>query len=519
MIENLKCSCLQYFWRFVSIAYMNTRSQRSFKNPDLHPSWHVIIFAIGVIISCIIVNLVRPTTLNSFLWILLAIVIFILAIIIAKKWTVALVIIASFLIIGTRAGPEFVSQDYFKNLVGSSITITGKISKDPTTSESSASKLNIDLVDLKISVSSGNTEILPGHLFAQINKMEIQRSDIISVTGEVSDGFGAYSAAMFRPEVLNISRPEPGDIFLKIRNNFAEHVRQFIPSPESGLGIGFLLGQKSSIDSKIQDALRTVGLTHIIVASGAHLSSLISISRKIFGKLSRFASLLAALLAMLMFLGVTGLSASMLRASLVTGISLVLWYFGRKVHPARLIILVAAATLIYNPFYLTDLSWLLSFASFTGIMILAPMLTKFFYGQKKPGFVSNTLINSVSAALICSPILLFYFGQISAITILANILILPTISIAMGLTFLTGIAAYLIPFAAQILGELTKLLIDYQITIANFFAENKSFLIQIEKNNPLVLLLYIPIIVTFCFCARKAHQNKQTQYTPAALSP
>lgn len=475
---------------------MKTSSQRIFDFvfwQKLHPSWVLIIFAVGVIGSCIVVQILHIQFFSSCLWLFLAIALLVLAIIIGRKWVLILALTAGFLTVSFRAAPDFIAQDYLSRLIGQTVTITGKITKDPSMSEDG--RINLDLVDFKI-----EHDEIAGHIFVQISGVsdtfaEIQRSDIITLHGKVSEGFGIYCIAIYRPEIIEVAHPEPGDIFLKFRNDFATKIKNYIPMPEAGLGIGYLLGQKSGVDQGIQDALRTVGLTHIIVASGAHLGTLVGFSRKIFGKLSRFASLLMAFLMMLMFLGITGLSASMLRASIITGSSLILWYCGRKIHPLRLIILVAAVTLICNPFYLSDMSWLLSFASFTGIMVITPVLIKYFYGKKKPGILGNNLLSSIAATIMCTPILLYFFGQVSIIGVLANVLILPTISFVMSLVFLTGLFAYFLPFGAMVFGKLALVLLDYQISVANFFAENKAFLVNIDAENLWVFCLYIPIVL------------------------
>ena len=49
--------------------------------------------------------------------------------------------------------------------------------------------------------------------------------------------------------------------------------------------------------------------------------------------------------------------------------------------------------------------------------------------------------------------------------------------------------------ASQLFGGLAQIVIRYQINIASFFANNKSFLVQTSSNNPYVFLLYLPIIV------------------------
>ena len=378
-------------------------------------------------------------------------------------------------------------------LFGQTITLTGTIAKDPAKS-SSNDKYNLTLNNIVLGATALPTNL---QIFVQASDQDLKRTDIVTVEGELANGFGNYAAAIYRPTIKEIKRQDPPDPFLAFRDFFAEHIRNYLPEPQSGLAIGYLLGQKSGVSQDLQDALRTVGLTHIIVASGTHLGILTSLAKKLGKRLSRFAAFLFSALLTIGFISITGLSASMLRAGLVTFLTLTAWYFGRDVRPARIIIIVAAATLIYNPNYFTDLAWLLSFAAFTGVLIVAPALAKFFYGKdKQPGLLASTLLASIASTLTCSPLLLFFFGQISLISILANLLILPTVSIVMGLTLLTGLAAAtsLTPLAA-VISKLDLLLLDYQISVVNFFSTAKMFLITAEPYNPLVFLLYVPLII------------------------
>lgn len=458
----------------------------------LHPAYIVISFALGILAGGIAVAVIHTAFFISFLWLFLALALFLIALATSHKISIILAVIAGIILIFFRAAPAYVSENYINQIIGQTVTISGTISKDP---DESNGKYNLKLVNLLLETPSGPQNI-EGTLFTQVTNKDLQRSDRITISGELSSGFGSFVATIYRPEIKEISRPEPGDVFLKVRNFFAEKIKAHIKEPESGLALGYLLGQKTGVDKSFQETLQLIGLTHIIVASGAHLSTLTGLARKIFGKLSRFASFLVAISATLFFIGITGLSASMLRAGLVTGLSLLLWYFGREIHPLRLIILIAAVTIIYNPFYVSDLAWLLSFLSFSAILVLAPAIVRFLYGKDKtPNFIFSTLISSLAAALLTLPVLLYYFGQISFISIFANLLILPTVSIVMGMTFLTGVFAFFLPPLADLFGHLTTIIIDYQMNVAKFFAEQKSFLLQTEPNNPLMFLLYLPIIV------------------------
>ena len=90
-------------------------------------------------------------------------------------------------------------------------------------------------------------------------------------------------------------------------------------------------------------------------------------------------------------------------------------------------------------------------------MILGPKITKYFYGEKKPGFIGETVITTLSATLMTLPITLYYYGTISLISVVANLLILPTLSYAMGLVFLLrhGSEHYIAFFALVVLAALS----------------------------------------------------------------
>lgn len=523
------------------MQFMKIRTKVQKINTKVHASWSIVAFDIGVIAGDVVASVLEPTFFAPMIFLGLAILALVLAIIMSNVPALILAFLAGVILILQRTAPDFISKSYYQELIGKEVTISGVVAKDP---EESSGKWNLNLKEIKLrggsasansvgvgSVDAGadgtnsdadaNEMAIGGQIFAQVSNVEAQRSDRIILSGTLSEGFGSYSASMFRPEVVNVERPEPGDVFLKMRDFFAKGISDYLPKKEASLGLGYLLGQKSGVDKEFQENLRTVGLTHIIVASGAHLGVLVSIARKIFGKLSRFASLLSGVIFMLIFIGITGVSASMLRAGLVTGLSLVCWYFGRKIQPMRLILLVAAITLIVNPMYLTDLAWLLSFASFTGILVVAPIMTKVFYDKDKtPGPIASTLISSVAAALLCTPILLYFFGTVSLISVVANILILPTVSIAMGMTFLTGASALCLPFVAGVVGKLTTLLLDYQISVVEFFGDKKMFLMEVAPENALIFLSYVPVgVVIFTTFMIQRRREKRARKVPNSILP
>ncbi|MBR3220344.1 ComEC/Rec2 family competence protein [Candidatus Saccharibacteria bacterium] len=415
----------------------------------LHPSWLVVAVAVGIVIW----SVVKATTYSP--------------------------------------------QERWAGMMGQEVTLSGQVVEDPDTS---ASKTTLRLNELELLVADGNAEkmvAVEGAVFAVLRaNKEIKRSDRLTLRGKLSDGFGTFSATMYRPSVLKLERAELGDTFLAVRDYLADKIREVIPEPESALGLGYLLGVRSSLPEGLSETLKIVGLTHIIVASGANLSILIGFARKIFGKISRAFGLITSLALTAFYVGMVGLSPSMVRAGLVAGLSLATWYVGRKFEAWRLLLIVAGVTLIYNPMYWIDLGWLLSFGSFAGILVLGPALTRFFYGAKKPGMLGATLLETVAASLLCTPILLYFFGTTSLISLLANLLILPTIAAAMALTFATGVLAILgVPILTVVVGKIATLLLSFHLAVINFLGKQEIFLIEIPPEQPMVFLLYLPIIL------------------------
>lgn len=129
-------------------------------------------------------------------------------------------------------------------------------------------------------------------------------------------------------------------------------------------------------------------------------------------------------------------------------------------------------------------------------MMVGPKLTKFFYGEKKPGLIGSTVLTTVAATLMTLPITLYNFGQISLISIVANILILPTLPYAMGLVFLTGVFAGVLGVDIVISWCATRIL-EFHIFVVELFGGWTPFLVTIPPYQAWVFVIYLIILVTF----------------------
>ena len=288
------------------------------------------------------------------------------------------------------------------------------------------------------------------------------------------------------------ARAGPEDAVMVMRDWFSERVKQAVPEPEVNLGLSYLLGDKTGLSKEFSENLRAVGLTHMVVASGAHLAILVSVARRIFGRASRTLGLLMSVAFVVLFMAMVGWTPSIMRAGVMAILTLVSWYVGRKMAAWRLLLLTAAGTLMCDPEFLTNLGWLLSFASYAGIMIVGPRLTRFFYGERKPGFFGSTILTTIAATVMTLPITLYYFGAASLISVVANLLILPTLSVAMGLTFLAGVVAGA-PGLSIAAGWCATLVLDYHIAVVEWFGSMRQFLVEVPKYQAGVFSIYVVV--------------------------
>src|SRR5690606_12824753 len=205
------------------------------------------------------------------------------------------------------------------------------------------------------------------------------------------------------------------------------------------------------------------------VASGYNLTILVNVSRRLFVKLSKFLAAFFSGGMVVAFIAVTGMSPSMSRAGLVAGLAIITWYYGRKFHPVVLLLLAAAVTLMIQPAYARgDLGWQLSFASFAGVLIVGPLLQRYFFGEAKPGVIRQIFLETLSAWVCTVPLIIMAFGQFSNIAILANILVLPLVPVAMLLTFLAGSVSLLIPAIAIIAGLPAVFVLGYMTRLTSY---------------------------------------------------
>ena len=430
------------------------------------------------------------------------------------------------LTIGLARGSDRLAQlSLYDRYLGGQVTIVAKVDGDPTLSHGLVA---VKLTDVSI-VTEETAATMAGTIWASLVNVQLEqidRLDRIKLVGTLDEGFGAYAAVVSEATVLEIDTSD--NILNDIQQSFADKLASVIPQSEAALGMGLLTGQEPNFADQLEDNFVAASLTHILVASGYNLTILVRFIRRLFTKKSRLVSLVLSTTLIWLFVLLVGSSASMDRAVLVSLISLATWYVGRHLHPVVLLSLVASLTVLVRPEQLWgDVGWYLSFASFGGVIILAPLLIsgwKLIYRYLRPNVhpiiddqikesqltwsaklarklirlpasFGQIIIETISAQIVTWPILGFFMGQISIVGLITNVLVLPLVPLIMLTTFLTGLAALICPVVAMWLAVPATMLLNFIIQVANWGATLPGADLEFLPKPGFILIYYILLIL------------------------
>lgn len=452
----------------------------------IHVSWLVAVVSLSLVVGVVMAQWTPDW--GNIVWFWVAVTMGGVVFWRRNLYLIPCIIVAGVLVGLWRGSIDQHELTVYKKLYNHAVEISGVVTDDADTGKSGEVVLRLGSVR-----SSGHE--LPGKLWISLRtKFDIKRGDTVYVSGKLQAGFGNFAGAMYRASISKVQRPEPGDVARRVRDWFADTIRLAIPDPQAALGIGYLVGQRRALPPELDQALQIAGLTHIVVASGYNLTILVRLARRLFVSISKYVSALSATVMIASFVAITGASPSMSRAGLVSALSLAAWYYGRKFHPLVLLPFAAAITLLINPsFGWNDLGWQLSFAAFAGVMILAPLLQRYFYGEKKPGILRQILGETISASIMTVPILVVAFGQLSNVAVIANVLVLPFVPLAMLLTFIAGVGTLVAPGLATVVGMPANVLLSYMVAVAEYLSKLPWALTEVQVPGWTAIVAYIGI--------------------------
>lgn len=251
----------------------------------------------------------------------------------------------------------------------------------------------------------------------------------------------------------------------------------------AGFAKALLLGDRTGITYEINTALKICGISHVVAVSGLHVSILFGMIYTLLAK-RRLLSCLIGIPALLLFAAVVGFSPSISRACVMQILMLIAMAFDREYDAKTALAFAVVVMLVLNPMAILSASLQLSAGSVLGILLFSERIRRHLLPEQKKGakvqksiflrlryWVASSASVTLSAMVFTTPLVAYYFGCVSLVGILTNLLTLWVISLIFyGIILSLGISIFSVSVATFV-GQLVSIPIRLVLCIATSFSK------------------------------------------------
>lgn len=217
------------------------------------------------------------------------------------------------------------------------------------------------------------------------------------------------------------------------RTSLEQTLKKLMSEDAFGAVRGMLFGDVSTMEEDWLDAFRKTGIAHVLAVSGMNVGIIAAVAMWLFKivRLGRWSGIVTiGLLAAYCIMA--GLSVSVLRATFMTILLLIIKRYGERADATSLLCGAAAAQVLFNPFVLFTPSFLLSYGAVLGIVLLYAPINAFLnsgkLGKSKVyKMISGAVSVSAAAQLGTMPAQIAFFNALPLLSIPINLIVIPLV--------------------------------------------------------------------------------------------
>lgn len=251
----------------------------------------------------------------------------------------------------------------------------------------------------------------------------------------------------------------------------------------------FILGDKKGVDDSY-NYYKDIGVAHLLAISGMHVGVFVSIMRKILFFLSKKSQNKFISIVLLFYAFITGFSASILRVVVFFIINSINKDYDFKLSRMKVFLLSLYFLILINPFFITNVGFLYSFACFFTMIIINKYLHK--------NYFKNLVIITFYMTLFTLPITVSLNYEINLMVFVSNFLLIPFVSYIL---FPFALVTVLFKFLNSIFTFLTFIMekVAYYLSIVNFTK------IIIPKTSIVFIIIYYTLLISFIYFNKKRY--------------
>ena len=307
--------------------------------------------------------------------------------------------------------------------------------------------------------------------------------------------------------------------YIKFASSFRDRIlssfKKNLPENEAAVLSGIVIGEKRSVDEKLKDSFQKSGAMHLLVASGSNVGFVVVVVYAIcawFGLRRRFSGFFA-LFAAGIYVVACGLDMPLVRAYAMFAACLFAFMCRRESGGFHSLVLAAFVILLCSPRSLFDTGFQLSFLAAYGLVAgtsiwnerIKKLCDRLFTPKrkKKPGkgaaiaySISSLLFVSLFAQVFLYPLMAAYFHQISLVSLVSNLFLVPMSGVLMFCGFLLAIMPSL-GIITSAIAFCTSLCLKIFILLINIFAAFPLASISFAEPSWLVICGFYVLAWTF----------------------
>lgn len=317
-------------------------------------------------------------------------------------------------------------------------------------------------------------------------------------------GIHAMGSVSRREQILEI-RPGRGGwlwtyVVLPVRRGVRAGVACNLSGGPAGLLNGILLGEKRGVPDPVRNAFTRAGVNHVLAVSGLHVGLIAAVVFFALGAVGcgRKTTAWATIGAVLLYALVTGLPPSVVRASMMCAITIWGRLGNTQGEGLNSLGLAALLILIFRPQDLFDVGFQLSFSATGGILIFYRPVRGCLPGSGAGGighWVWAPLAVSLAAQIGTLPLVLTYFGLLSVVSVLANLIVVPLMAASVALGLLGVIVYHVAAPVASLLNGANWVVLKGAIQTAEWFAAPAWAAVEIRAPGWTVTGLYLCVVL------------------------
>lgn len=347
--------------------------------------------------------------------------------------------------------------------------------------------------------------------------------------GRYLRNFNAFTTSYVKPDgykILNTDMPLKWKFMQtlnKVRTGVLESHAKYLQSPNLEILGGIVFGDDAvAPPDYIKTTFVNSGLLHILAASGMNVAFIFAFWFMImkFFKVPYRINIIGGMIMVVLYTLMTGLGASVLRAALMLLFIQAGKLIDRDAHSVSLLSFVAVLLLLYNPAYINDVGFQLSFIVTFGLLTTANVIFEKTNEVKLADWIKGAVLIPIVAQIWVVPVQMFYFNTISTYSIFANILTVPFLSVISFGGFVSSILATIKPIADVVcmtFDFVLKYFLDVVVIISNTFASFPNSLITTTHPKILQLIIYYTLVMLLTLLI-KIGLNKKILISSAILA-